>query len=143
MMHGLRCERLSDPIGSLGLSAASATTRPPQPTLTINIDAESPEKRVWRLISENPVVIFSRASCCLCHVVKRLLATLGVHPIVVELDDGEAEAATLLFSGTSLGQMAPAIFIGGKLVGGVESLMALHLSGQLVPQLKEADAVWM
>ncbi|XP_031501888.1 glutaredoxin-C1-like [Nymphaea colorata] len=143
MMHGLRCERLSDPIGSLRLPAAATVPPPPPPTLSINIAVESPDKRVWRLISENPVVIFSRAACCLCHVVKRLLATLGVHPTVVELDDKEAEAATVLFGGVPLGQMAPAVFIGGSLVGGVESLMALHLSGQLVPKLSEAGAAWM
>ncbi|CAN1217524.1 GRXC6 [Linum perenne] len=62
-------------------------TPPPPSTTTssssasLSIDAvESAEDRIQRLISENPVIIFSRSSCSMCHVMKKLLATIGVNP---------------------------------------------------------------
>ncbi|PKA58986.1 Glutaredoxin-C7 [Apostasia shenzhenica] len=101
--------------------------------LTID-GGESPEKRMERLITESPVVIFSRRSCCMCHVMKRLLATVGVHPTVIELDEAEAET-------TAAAVTLPALFIGGAPVGGLEGLMALHLGGRLVPRLREVGAL--
>ncbi|KAF6157170.1 hypothetical protein GIB67_041631 [Kingdonia uniflora] len=101
---------------------------------TINV-SESTEMRIGRLISENPVIIFSRSSCYMCHVMKHLLSTLGVHPTVIELEDGEMS----VLSGGRNG--APEVFIGGSRVGGLESLMGLHLSESLVPMLGEAGAL--
>ncbi|KAK1603155.1 hypothetical protein QYE76_017419 [Lolium multiflorum] len=37
--------------------------------------------------------------------------------------------------------LAPVVFIGGKLVGGLERLMAKHIAGELVPVLKQAGAL--
>ncbi|XP_072983435.1 monothiol glutaredoxin-S2-like [Typha latifolia] len=98
------------------------------PVLTID-GGEAPEERIGRLIRENPVVIFSRKGCCMCHVMRRLLAAVGAHPTVIELEEEEAElpeAAGI-----------PALFVGGAPVGGIEGLMGLHLRGDLVPRLRE------
>ncbi|KAJ0964574.1 hypothetical protein J5N97_025712 [Dioscorea zingiberensis] len=103
--------------------------------LTID-GGESPEKRIERLIRENPVIILSRRACCMCHVAKRLLANVGVHPTVIELEDAEA-AAVVPPAATG----SPAVFIGGVPVGGLEGLMALHLGGRLVPRLREVGAL--
>ncbi|RWR78086.1 putative thioredoxin superfamily protein [Cinnamomum micranthum f. kanehirae] len=111
-------------------------------TLSIDVE-ETAEGRIQRLISENPVIIFSRSSCCMCHVMKRLLASIGVHPTVIELDDDEIEKARSVLTATvddddrKPDSIVPAVFIGGALVGGLEGLMGLHLSGHLVPKLKE------
>jgi hypothetical protein len=35
----------------------------------------------------------------------------------------------------------PAVFIGGRLVGGLDRLMAMHIAGELVPVLKQAGAL--
>lgn len=37
----------------------------------------------------------------------------------------------------------PAVFAGGRLVGGLDRLMAVHISGELVPILKRAGALWL
>lgn len=118
---------------------------------------ESPLEAVQRLASENAVLVFSMSSCCMCHVVKRLLCSLGVNPAVCELDEedhGEKEAQGELRGHREdiekalvrlVGQRppVPAVFIGGQLVGGLDRLMAAHISGELVPRLKEAGALWL
>ncbi|KAH9313986.1 hypothetical protein KI387_022613, partial [Taxus chinensis] len=105
----------------------------------------SPLERIERLASESAAVVFSMSSCCMCHVAKRLLVELGVNPTVYDLDQelggSEMEKALLRLLGT--GQSVPAVFIGGKLVGGLEQLMTCHISGSLVPLLKEAGALWL
>ncbi|KAL6344852.1 hypothetical protein AAG906_002758 [Vitis piasezkii] len=125
--------------GGVRLELTPTTTSP----LAIDV-TESTEMRIQRLISENPVIIFSRPSCCMCHVMKRLLSTIGVHPTVIELDDEEIGAlAAHSADSTSTAPVAPAVFIGGTRVGGLESLVALHLSGHLVPRLVEVGALWV
>ncbi|CAM8960589.1 unnamed protein product [Rhodiola kirilowii] len=89
--------------------------------------------RIQRLVTENPVVIFSRSSCCMCHVMKNLLASVGVHPTVIELDEVEIRGLK--------GDGAPVLFVGGNRVGGLEGLVGLHLGGQLVPRLIEVGAL--
>ncbi|XP_057799876.1 glutaredoxin-C10 [Salvia miltiorrhiza] len=126
-MQGLR---LYD--GGVRLELTPSTASP----LAIDV-AETAETRIQRLIAENPVIIFSRPSCCMCHVMKRLLSTVGVHPTVIELDDDD-EIAALAHGGASA---APELYIGGACVGGLESLVALHLSNHLVPKLVEVGAL--
>ncbi|XP_052210127.1 glutaredoxin-C6-like [Diospyros lotus] len=130
-MQGVRsCRPLSD--GGVRLELTPSAASP----LAFDFE-ESAETRIQRLISENPVVIFSRSGCCMCHVMKRLLSSIGVHPTVIELDDDDEIAALP----TAAGGGPPAVFIGGALVGGLESLVALHLGGHLVPRLVEVGAL--
>lgn len=135
-MQGVRRFRpLSD--GGVRLELSTTTASP----LAIDVE-ESTETRIQRLISENPVVIFSRPSCCMCHVMKHLLSTIGVHPTVIELDDNEIPALpSSSADGDSSSAGAPAVFIGGSRVGGLENLVALHLTGHLRAKLVEAGAL--
>ncbi len=145
-MQGIRRFRTLTDGGGVRLELTPSTASP----LAIDV-AESAEVRIQRLISENPVIIFSRAACCMCHVMKRLLSTIGVHPTVIELDDEEIGALTAAAaessdssassSSSSVAAAAPAVFIGGTRVGGLESLVALHLSGHLVPRLVEVGVL--
>ncbi|MQL71411.1 hypothetical protein Taro_003742 [Colocasia esculenta] len=100
------------------------------------------------LVSENPVLVLSRRGCCMCHVVRRLLLGLGVNPTVCEVDEDREETVVIeeLTGAAADGRQAaqlPAVFIGGKYVGGLDRLMAAHISGELVPILKEAGALWL
>nr|AJP06350.1 ROXY2 [Pinus tabuliformis] len=105
----------------------------------------SPVERIHQLAAESAVVVFSISSCCMCHVVKRLFCGLGVNPTVYELDEEhggkEIEKALLRLLGGS--PSVPAVFVGGKLVGGLDRVMASHINGSLVPLLKEAGALWL
>ncbi|KAJ0610249.1 putative thioredoxin-disulfide reductase [Helianthus annuus] len=42
---------------------------------------------VTSLVSERPVVIFSKSSCCMCHTIKTLISNFGANPTVYELDE--------------------------------------------------------
>ncbi|XP_062211662.1 monothiol glutaredoxin-S2-like [Phragmites australis] len=102
-------------------------------------EEEAPAERVGRLVRESPVVIFSRRGCYMAHVMKHLLAAVGAHATVIELDAGAAEE---LAAAAEAGHGAlPALFVGGAPVGGLEGLMGLHLSGLLVPRLRDVGAL--
>ncbi|PKU73364.1 glutaredoxin-C6-like [Dendrobium catenatum] len=108
--------------------------------LTID-DGDSPEKMRERMITENPVVVVSLRSCCMCHAMKTLLSTVGVKAAVIELEETEASSSGgYMQSATAPAVGSPVLFIGGEVVGGIERLMAMHLSGRLVPRLQEVGA---
>ncbi|KAF3782275.1 Glutaredoxin-C1 [Nymphaea thermarum] len=102
-------------------------------------------ERVVALARANAVVMFSKSSCCMCHAVKRFFCDLGVNIVVHELDEDprgkEMEKALARLIGR--GPAVPAVFIGGRLVGPTDKVMADHLNGTLVPQLREAGALWL
>ena len=114
--------------------------------------AETAAERVERLASENAVVVFSVSTCCMCHAVKRLFCGMGVHPAVHELDldprGRELERALACLLGAAAAApgaapVVPVVFIGGRLVGAMDRVMAAHINGSLVPLLKEAGALWL
>ncbi|XP_028771350.1 glutaredoxin-C3-like [Neltuma alba] len=104
-----------------------------------------PVERIERMASESAVVIFSVSTCCMCHAMKRLLCGMGVNPTVHELDQDPAgkdlERALVRILGTP--SVVPVVFIGGKLVGTMDRVMASHINGTLVPLLKQAGALWL
>lgn len=81
----------------------------------------------------------------MCHTVTRLFRELGVSPTVVELDQDprgkEMDKALARLLGRN--PAVPAVFIGGRLVGSTDRVMSLHLSGNLVPLLRNAGALWV
>ncbi|KAG6492135.1 monothiol glutaredoxin-S3-like [Zingiber officinale] len=101
-----------------------------------------------RMVAKNPVVVVGRRECCMCHVARRLLLGLGVNPAVCELGEeaaAEVEGA-VAFSGAGNCRgpiILPVVFVGGRLLGGLDRLLAVHIAGELVPILKEAGALWL
>ncbi|XP_031498440.1 putative glutaredoxin-C14 [Nymphaea colorata] len=102
-------------------------------------------ERVQQLAEKNAVVVFSVSSCCMCHAMKRFFRGLGVNAIVYELDQvaGGKEMERALAAVMGRGPPVPAVFIGGRLVGPTERVMALHLNGTLGHMLREAGAIWI
>ncbi|KAK9077710.1 hypothetical protein SSX86_006047 [Deinandra increscens subsp. villosa] len=120
------------------------TPTTPSP-LSIDLSEPTP-MRIQRLITENPVVIFTRSACYMCDVIKRLFYSIGVYPTVIELEDDEiADLADFPHPTAAAGDagdaIAPAVFIAGDSVGGLENLVALHLKGHLVSRLVEIGAL--
>ncbi|KAK4421200.1 Glutaredoxin-C9 [Sesamum alatum] len=103
-------------------------------------DAQS----VRKLVAENAVVVFARRGCCMCHVVKLLLHGHGVNPSIFDVDDqNEADVKNELTEIIGGVPQFPAVFVGGELFGGLEDIMGAHISGELVPRLREARALWL
>ncbi|KAJ4768873.1 Glutaredoxin family protein [Rhynchospora pubera] len=97
---------------------------------------------VRQVVQDNPVVVVGRKGCCMSHVVRRLLLGLGVNPTAYEVPtEEEAAVAREVFGSGDV--TFPVVFIGGKLLGGLDRLMAVHISGELVPILKAAGALWL
>ncbi|CAD6230409.1 unnamed protein product [Miscanthus lutarioriparius] len=70
-------------------------------------------------------------------------AGLGVNPAVHEVADESALAGVVPAGAAAEAVALPAVFVGGKLLGGLDRLMAVHISGELVPILKKAGALWL
>ncbi|KAL3754670.1 hypothetical protein ACJRO7_001859 [Eucalyptus globulus] len=103
---------------------------------------------VREVVSENALIVVGRRGCCMAHVVKRLLLGLGVNPAVYEVDEeeekGVADELERIGGGGGGGEVQfPAVFIGGRLFGGLDRVMATHISGELVPILRQAGALWL
>ncbi|GJM91946.1 hypothetical protein PR202_ga08369 [Eleusine coracana subsp. coracana] len=100
---------------------------------------------VAKLASQRAVVIFAASNCFMCHAVTTLFSELGVSWTVYELDKDpkgkDMERALARMVGRN--PPVPAVFIGGKLVGPTDQVMALHLAGKLVPLLRQAGALWL
>ncbi|KAK1359493.1 Glutaredoxin domain-containing protein [Heracleum sosnowskyi] len=94
------------------------------------------------LVSSNGVVVFSKTYCTYCNSVKKLFNDLGVTYKIVELDvesdGGEIQAALAEWTNQ---RTVPNVFIGGKHIGGCDSVFALRKSEKLVPLLTEAKAL--
>lgn len=113
------------------------------------IKSPIPKGHVRDMVSENAVIVLGKRGCCMSHVVKRLLQGLGVNPAVyeVEEDDEDVVLDELAMPGAADGKVGrlqfPAVFIGGLLFGGLDTIMGAHISGELVPVLKQAGALWL
>lgn len=97
------------------------------------------------MVSENAIIVFARRGCCMSHVVKHLLLGLGVNPAVHEVEEKDEVGVVKELESISNEEKVqfPAVFIGGNLFGGLDRIMATHISGELVPILKQAGALWL
>jgi glutaredoxin len=146
--------------------------RAPAPRLTAMASPDDVGD-VRRTVEEKPVVVVGRRGCCMVHVARRLLLGQGANPAVLEVGDdadpvalvvslrsskdndgakgglnfgvADAYGAAPVATTASAARHAafPAVFIGGRLVGGLDRLMAMHIAGELVPVLKQAGALWL
>ncbi|KAL1548498.1 Monothiol glutaredoxin-S4 [Salvia divinorum] len=100
--------------------------------------------RVSKMVSEKPVVIFSKSSCCMSHTIRSLFSDFGVNPTVYELDEiARGREVEQALSRLGCNPSVPAVFIGGEFVGGANEIMSLHLKRSLKPMLKRAGALWL
>ncbi|XP_059647895.1 monothiol glutaredoxin-S2-like [Cornus florida] len=95
------------------------------------------------MVSARPLVIFTKSTCCLSDSIIIFFRNFGADPAIQELDQ--------IPKGREMGQALsrlgynnmPVVFIGGKLVGGVNEVTSLHIRGSLVPMLLEAGAIFV
>ncbi|OVA11220.1 Glutaredoxin [Macleaya cordata] len=139
----------------LPIKPESQISRTPSAIVVDNLEdplkRSGSSSRIKLLVSENAVLVFGRRGCCMCHVIKRLLLGLGVNPAVYEVVDEADEIAVANELSTIddnnvngvLKPQFPCVYIGGKLFGGLDKLMAAHITGELIPILKQVGALWL
>ncbi|KAD5803467.1 hypothetical protein E3N88_14827 [Mikania micrantha] len=78
------------------------------------------------------------------------LRTLRVNPSVFEFQEEEENDVVKEIEMIGAGSdgitrelQFPAVFIGGRMFGGLDQVMATHISGELIPVLKQAGALWL
>ncbi|XP_022978780.1 glutaredoxin-C9-like [Cucurbita maxima] len=113
--------------------------------------ADGAAASVEKLVSKNAVVVLARHGCCMSHVLKLLLLGHGANPAVFAV--GEEDEVNIageigkFVTGAGDGNegrvQLPVVFVGGKMFGGLEKVMAAHIAGELVPALKDAGALWL
>ncbi|CAF2060117.1 BnaC06g18660D [Brassica napus] len=96
------------------------------------------------LVADNPVVIFSKSTCCMSHSIQTLISGFGAKMTVYELDqlsNGQEMEKALKQMGCN--PSVPAVFIGEQLIGGANQVMTLQVKNQLAALLKRAGAIWV
>ncbi|KAF9667887.1 hypothetical protein SADUNF_Sadunf15G0069900 [Salix dunnii] len=98
-------------------------------------------KKAKELASSAPVFVFSKTYCGYCNRVKQLLTQVGATYKFIELDelsDG-SQIQSALAHWTGLGTV-PNVFIGGKHIGGCDTIVEKHKRNELLPLLQDAAA---
>ncbi|KAK4486964.1 hypothetical protein RD792_006279 [Penstemon davidsonii] len=97
------------------------------------------------MVEENAVIVFSKQGCCMSHVVKRLLHGLGANTPVYEVEEKDLNDVVHELEKMDEGDHVqfPVVFIGGRWFGGLDRVMAAHITGELTPLLKKAGALWL
>ncbi|XP_031287772.1 glutaredoxin [Pistacia vera] len=105
-------------------------------------EMETTLTKAKEIASSTPVVVFSKTYCGYCTRVKQLLTQLGATYKVIELDvesDGsKIQSALAEWTGQ---RTVPNVFIGGKHIGGCDTVVEKHQGGKLVPLLTDAGAI--
>ncbi|KAK9288460.1 hypothetical protein L1049_016917 [Liquidambar formosana] len=101
-------------------------------------------EEVTKLISQRPLVIFSKSDCCMCYSIETLFRGFGANSAIHEVDQiprgQEIEEA---LSSLGCNPTVPVVFIGGELGGGAGEVISLHLKRSLIPWLKRVKALWV
>ncbi|TKY73516.1 Glutaredoxin-C1 protein [Spatholobus suberectus] len=105
-------------------------------------EMEAALNKAKEIVSSAPVIVFNKTYCGYCKRVKDLFKQLGATYKVVELDiesdGGEIHSALVEWTGL---RTVPNVFIGGKHIGGCDSVLEKHRADQLVPLLNDAGAI--
>ncbi|KAH7668609.1 Glutaredoxin and related proteins protein [Dioscorea alata] len=92
------------------------------------------EEGLISIVKGSIVVIVDRRACYMSYVAQRLLERLKAYSTMYEVSEDNKTLVVPLF---------PVVLIGEKLVGGLDRLIAIHLTGEFIPMLKTADAIWL
>ncbi|KAG5622503.1 hypothetical protein H5410_007721 [Solanum commersonii] len=67
----------------------------------------------------------------------------GFNPKMVEVEEVEKSAMLVKLSKIEGSEGGPAVYVDGKLLGGVDKVMEAHVKGEFVPMLRAAGALWL
>ncbi|XP_055803560.1 glutaredoxin-C9-like [Solanum dulcamara] len=151
-MHRTNSHRNFSPTSSgsstAGASARGSTNREsPLPPPRDQSNKKVRKTRIAKVVAENAIVIVAVRGCFMCITVNDLVQKLGVNPKIVEVEEAEKTPMLiqlLKIEGDGRGPCElPAVYVGGKLLGGVDKVMEAHVKGEFVPMLRAAGALWL
>ncbi|XP_055803561.1 glutaredoxin-C9-like [Solanum dulcamara] len=125
-------------------SSGSSAATPPPPDQS---NKKVRKTGIAKVVAENAMVIVAVRGCFMCITVNGLVQKMGVNPKIVEVEEAEKTAMLVQLSKIEEGSGGPlelpAIYVGGKLLGGVDKVMEAHVQGEFVPILRAAGALWL
>ncbi|XP_009767693.1 glutaredoxin-C9-like [Nicotiana tabacum] len=144
-------------------SCLSLTLKDPKPLNQMNHSTTSSssstcmyvkgsKEELKNMVKDNAVIVVGRRGCCMSHVVKRLLQCLGANPAIYDIEEQDENEVIDELENIVDGSddrkkggrlQLPAVFVGGELFGGLDRIMAAHITGELTPVLKQAGALWL
>ncbi|KAJ8753582.1 hypothetical protein K2173_022823 [Erythroxylum novogranatense] len=108
---------------------------------SMELDKNTALDKAKELSTSSPVVVFSKTYCGYCKRVKQLFTQIGASFKVIELDEQSDGGDIQLALGEWTGQRTvPNVFIGGKHIGGCDTVLGKYHGGQLLPLLTDAGA---
>ncbi|WMV15959.1 hypothetical protein MTR67_009344 [Solanum verrucosum] len=130
-----------------GSSRSTNRKSPPPPPPHEQSKRKVRKTGILKVVAENPIVIVAVRGCFMCVTVNGLVQRLGVNLKMVEVEEVEKSAMLVKLSkieGSEGGPWElPAVYVGGKLLGGVDKVMEAHVKGEFVPMLRAAGALWL
>ncbi|KAH7676892.1 Glutaredoxin and related proteins protein [Dioscorea alata] len=109
------------------------------------------EEGLISLVKGSMVVIVDRRACYMSYVAQRLLERLKAYPTMYEVNEVFVARMTLICNlgrilngdgKTLVVRLFLVVFIGGKLVGGLDRLIAIHVTSEHIPMLKADNAIY-
>ena len=99
--------------------------------------SETPHmNKIKELISQNKVMVFSKAYCGFCHMAQSILKEKGIAFKAVEMDKrGDGAAMHSCLKGYSGHRTVPNIYINGTHIGGYDQLEAGFKNGKIEKML--------
>ena len=98
-------------------------------------------QKTLQVAGPNGIVIFSKSYCPYCMRAKSDVASIGVSPLAVELDQrqdgGEIQRALMQMTGQ---RTVPSVWVAGRHIGGSDDVRRLVQSGQIMTMLPERQA---
>ncbi|KAK6797454.1 hypothetical protein RDI58_005156 [Solanum bulbocastanum] len=134
--------------GGSAVSASGSSESPPPPPPPGDESTKKVRKMgISKVVAENSIVIVAVLGCFMCVTVNGLMQKLGVNPKIVEVKEAEKTATLVQLAKIEDGSGGPwelpAVYIGGKLLGGVDKVMEAHVKGEFVPMLRAVGAIWL
>ncbi|KAM0954210.1 putative glutaredoxin-like, plant II, Thioredoxin-like superfamily [Dioscorea sansibarensis] len=104
------------------------------------------------MVKGSVVVVLGKRCCYMSYVSRRLLQSLRANPVACEIVKGSPKKIALTDKVTKMDSenmkkltatLLPIVFIWEKLIRGLDWLIGVHISCELVPILKKTGALWL
>ncbi|MDV3202313.1 MAG: hypothetical protein Q8887_02595 [Candidatus Phytoplasma australasiaticum] len=105
------------------------------------------KRGVAKVVTKITIVIVALRECFMYISVNDLVQKLSGNPKIIEIEEEEKimmmNKLAKIKGGENVPWELPAVYVGGKLLGGVDKVMEAHIKGEFVPTFRVARALWL